>query len=340
MKKPIVLFAAALVMSSCGGSHQKADDPIGDSGRTVRTENLLANLLALGDSSIWLFGQQDATVCGIGWEADYANDSTIHERSDVKSICNDHPALLSFELSGIERGDERNIDSIPFSRIRQEVIAHYDQGGIVSLSWSTANDAVTDEAARQVSTFLNSLETPYGVRVPVLLRTTSRDCPAKMKEHGVVNALYVYAMPLTAENNEKDYMASYPGDDIIDIIGLDCYCMAPDADTTQIADFAALLDKGLTIVCRLARQHHKVAAVTATGYEGIKTRDWWTRTLAPVLEHHPISYVVIGRNAHTQPGQFYAPYPGQQSSSDFIRFYNDKHTLFLHDVNGIYLPTQ
>lgn len=337
MKKLIVLFAAALALSSCGGSHQKADDPIGDSGRTLRTENLLANLLALGDSSVWLFGQQDATVCGVGWEADYANDSTVHEHSDVKSICNDHPALLSFELGGIERGDERNIDSIPFSRIRQEAIAHYDQGGVVSLSWTSAGDAVTDEAIDRIAAFLNDLETPYGVRIPVLLRTASASCPAKLKEHGVVNALYVYAVPLAAEEGEQGYMASYPGDDIIDIMGLDCYCKAPDADTAKIAAFAAQLDQQLDIVCRLARQHHKVAAVTATGYEDVKTKDWWTQTLAPVLERHPISYVVIGRNAHRQPGHFHAPYPGQQSSSDFVRFYNDKHTLFLRDVSGLYL---
>ena len=93
MRKTLNIIAAALVLASCGGNQQKADDPLADSGRTQRTENLLSNLKVLGDSAVYLFGHHDDTVYGIGWEADYTNDSTIHERSDVKSICNDFPAL-------------------------------------------------------------------------------------------------------------------------------------------------------------------------------------------------------------------------------------------------------
>jgi len=55
------------------------------------------------------------------------------------------------------------------------------------------------------------------------------------------------------------------------------------------------------------------------------------------LEKHPVSYVLVWRNAHNRPNHYFAPYPGQQTTSDFIRFYNDKRTLFLKDVNGLYL---
>jgi len=75
MKHLMTIAAAAILAMSCGSSSQKADDPLADSGRTQRTETLLANLVALGDSSVYLFGQHDATVYGIGWQADYANDS-------------------------------------------------------------------------------------------------------------------------------------------------------------------------------------------------------------------------------------------------------------------------
>ena len=94
--------------------------------------------------------------------------------------------------------------------------------------------------------------------------------------------------------------------------------------------------KNLAMVCAVAKQHGKAAALTETGYECLKTRDWWTKTLAPVLAKHPISYVLVWRNAHNRPNHFFAPYPGQQSSSDFIRFYNDPRTLFLRDVNALY----
>ena len=395
MNKYIAIIAAALAISSCGGNSNKADDPIGDSGRTVRTETLLQNLKAWGDSTVYLFGQHDATVYGIGWEADYTNDSTIHERSDVKSVTGDHPAVLSFDLGHLELGDERNLDGVPFERIRQEAIAHFDRGGLVTMSWHLNNPytggsawvddqnapgdstlsvdhtvaSVLDGGERhdvflgwldRVADFLNSLETPYGVRVPVLFRPWHEHsgswfwwgqshCTAeqyralwqltvsRLKERGVVNALYAYSPGTEADGNDAKYMERYPGDDIIDLLGLDCYCFAPDGDTTQVAAYADKLDKNLQMVCRIAKQHDKAAALTETGYECLKTDDWWTKTLAPVVQKHPLCYVLVWRNAHNRPNHYFAPYPGQPSSSDFIRFYNDKRTLFLRDVNALYL---
>ena len=388
--KYTLIIAAALALCSCGGNQHKASDPLADSGRTARTEQLLENLKALGDSAVYLFGQHDATVYGIGWEADYTNDSTVHTRSDVKSVCNDFPALLSFDLGHIELGDERNLDGVPFSRIRQEIFAHYDRGGMITLSWHLDNplsggSSWVDDSLRDVEThtvaaileggekhelfltwldrvadFLNSLETPYGVRIPILFRPWhehtgswfwwgQQHCTAEqykalwqltvshLKDKGVTNALYAYSPGTEPDGDEARYLERYPGDDIIDLVGLDCYCWAPEADTTQIANYAANLDRNLATVCAIAKQHHKAVALTETGYEGIKTDNWWTSTLAPVLSRHPVSYVLVWRNAHDKPGHFFAPYPGHPSTSDFIRFYNAPQTLFLRDVNALYL---
>ena len=390
MKKILLLATAALLTAACGNNEKKADDPLADSGRTQRTENLLENLKAIGDSTVYLFGHHDDTVYGIGWAADYSNDSTIHLRSDVKSVCNDYPALLSFDLGHIELGDSLNLDGVPFQRIRQEILAHYDRGGMITLSWHVNNPlsggtswvadslkstetktvaAVLEGGEKhdvflswldRVADFLNSLETPYGVKVPVLFRpwhehtgswfwwgqehctpeqykalwqlTTSR-----LKDKGVVNALYAYSPGTEPDGNEAKYMERYPGDDVIDLIGLDCYCWAPEADTTQITNYATTLDKNLGMVCTIAKKRQKAVALTETGYECLKKKDWWTATLAPILERHPISYVLVWRNAHNRKNHFFAPYPGQQSASDFIRFYNDKRTLFLQDLNGLYL---
>lgn len=340
MKQLLIITAAAILVMSCSSKSQKADDPLADSGRTQRTEDLLTNLKALGDSSVYLFGQHDATVYGIGWQADYANDSTVHQRSDVKSVCGDHPALLSFDLGRLELGDSLNLDSVPFQRIRQEVIAHFNRGGLISLSW-TDGDATKTVA---VADFLQSLETPYGVKVPVVFRLRGqftadvwRTVVSQFREHGVTNALYAYSPGTESDGDEAKYLERYPGDDYIDLLGLDCYCWAPDADTTQVARYAATLDKNLQMVCAIAKQRHKAVALTETGYECLKTPDWWTHALAPVLAKHPICYALAWRNAHNRPNHFFAPYPGQQSASDFIRFYNDPRTLFLSDVNGLYL---
>ena len=389
MKKTLFVAAAIACLAACN-NHKKASDPLADSGRTQRTENLLSNLKSMGDSTVYMFGHHDDTVYGIGWEADYANDSTVHQRSDVRSVCNDYPALLSFDLGHLELGDERNLDGVPFSRIRQEIISHYDRGGMVTLSWHLNNplsggtswvaDSLKDTETKtvaavleggtkhelfltwldRVADFLNSLETPYGVRVPVLFRPWHEHTGSwfwwgqahcspeqykalwqltaeRLKEKGVTNALYAYSPGTESDGDENKYMERYPGDDIIDLLGVDCYCSAPEGDTLQIANYMQRLDKNLAMVCAIAKKHHKAAALTETGYECIKTEDWWTRALAPVLERHPVCYVLVWRNAHNRPNHYFAPYPGQLSASDFVRFYNAPSTLFLSDLNGLYL---
>ena len=383
MKNYLMIASVVLLTIACGNNKQKAEDPIGDSGRTLRTEQLLNHLIAYGDSTVYLFGHHDDTVYGIGWDGD-------EDRSDVKSVCNDYPALLSFDLGHIELGDSVNLDGVPFNRIRQEIIKHFDRGGMVTLSWHLDNplsggtswvaDSLKDVEAQTVAAvleggekhelflswidhvaeFLNSLETPYGVKVPVLFRPwhehtgswfwwgqdlcTTEQYKAlwqmtikRLEEHEVVNTLYAYSPGTEPDGDETKYMERYPGDDIIDLMGLDSYCFAEDADTVKIANYAAQLDRNLQMICRVAKEHQKAVALTETGYEGIKTTNWWTYTLAPVIAKHPICYVLVWRNAHDKPGHYYAPFPGQQSTSDFVKFYNDPKTLFLHDVNGLYL---
>jgi mannan endo-1,4-beta-mannosidase len=383
MKKLLTLFTSALLLLACGGNKNKPSEPMADTGRTQRTENLLGSLQRLSAEGKYMFGHHDDTVYGIGWVGDSAH-------SDVQSVCADLPALLSFDLGRIELGDSANLDRVPFERMRQEIIRHYDRGGVVTLSWHAYNplserhawvaDSLRDLESQTVASvleggeqhakfltwldrvaqFLNSLQTPYGIRVPVIFRPWHEHTGSwfwwgqslcsteqykalwqltvsELKKRGVVNALYAYSPSTEVDGDSTKYMERYPGDDCIDLLGLDSYCFAPDADTTAVAQYAAKLDKNLSMVCQLAQQHGKAAALTETGYEGLKTADWWTHTLAPVLSRHPVSYVLVWRNAHDKPGHFFAPYPGQLSVSDFIRFYNDPATLFLHDVNGLYL---
>ena len=381
MKKALVLAVAVLFLAACG--EKKASDPLADSGRTQRTENLLANLKAQADTAGYMFGHHDDTVYGIGWEGDSA-------RSDVKSVCGDFPAVISFDLGHIELGDSVNLDRVPFERIRQEIFNQYNRGGMISLSWHLDNplsggsswvadslksvenktvSAILEGGEKhelflswldKVADFLNSLETPYGVKVPVLFRPWHEHtgswfwwgqahCTAdqykalwkmtinRLKDKGVVNALYAYSPGTEPDGDEAKYLERYPGDDMIDVLGLDAYCNGEANDTVAYANYTAQLDKNLSMISRVAKQHGKAFALTETGYEGIKYADWWTGVLQPVLDKYAVSYVLVWRNARERPTHYYAPYPGQQSVSDFVRFYNAKRTLFLHDVNALYL---
>ena len=68
----------------------------------------------------FMIGHHDDPVYGIGWEGDSA-------RSDIKSVCGDYPAVMSFDLGRIELGGEMNLDKVPFDRIRKETVAQYER---------------------------------------------------------------------------------------------------------------------------------------------------------------------------------------------------------------------
>lgn len=337
MRKYLSIIAATLVIASCGGNKHKADDPLADSGRTQRTENLLSNLKQLGDSAVYLFGHQDDTLYGIGWSFETIDSTASQQHSDIKSICNDYPALVGFDITGIEQGTQQTAAGMPLDKIRQEAIRAFSSNGLVTLSLTISATDNTESLAA----FLNSLETPYGVRVPVLLRLRGKQSKEQwqslaegLKDNDVTNALLVYAPAVDSLTTEAKYMEQYPGDEIIDIMGINLYCKAPEGDTLQVANYASLLDKQLTMLASLGKQHGKPIALAETGYNGIKTDNWWTRTLATILDKHPISYVLLWHNAN--PDSYYVPFPGHMSTSDFVRFYNLPATLFRHDVNGPY----
>ena len=58
----------------------------------------------------------------------------------------------------------------------------------------------------------------------------------------------------------------------------------------------------------------------------------------PVLQYQgsKIAYVMLWRNDNRMKQHFYAPYPGHTSVPDFLKFYNDKSTLFETDLKGMY----
>ena len=383
MKKIIILSLVTSLMLTMSCSKKKADDPIAESGRTQRTENLLANLHAISANG-YLIGHQDDPVYGVGWVGDSC-------RSDVKSVCGDFPAVIGFDLGHLELGDSVNLDGVPFDRMRDEIIRHFDRGGMVTLSWHLDNpltggsawvkpDSLTDQEKQTVASvleggechekflgwldtlasFLNSLETPYGVKVPVLLRPwhehtgswfwwgqnlcTTEQYKAlwkltvdQLKQRGVNNVLYAYSPGTEFNGDASKYLERWPGDEIVDVIGFDSYCTNNAEDTVAINNYASSLDLNLKALCDIAKQHNVVPALTETGMESLGKADWWTSTLMPVLNKYPIAYVLLWRNAHNKPGHFYMPYPGQKTVSDFVKFYNDKRTLFVKDVNGLYL---
>lgn len=336
--------------------------------RTQETEDLLQMLKKMPEKGM-MFGHHDDPVYGIGWNGDL-------DRSDVKSVCGDYPAVMSFDLGHIELGKKDNLDKVSFERIKNEIITQYKRGGVCTLSWHLDNPVtgkdswdVSDTTVvssvlsggvnhdkflgwlDKVADFMNSLTTANGTKIPVLFRPWhentgswfwwgQRLCTTqqykdlwrmtynRLQEKGVKNVLYTYS-PGAEPKDTAEYLERYPGDDIIDMLGFDTY---------QFSDrqmYIEDMERSLSILTAVGKAHDKPIAVTETGYEAIPDSTWWTETLLPIISKYPISYVLVWRNAREKETHYYAPYPGQISAKDFMKFYQNPKTLFVTDMKKL-----
>jgi hypothetical protein len=128
MKKILIMAMAVLVVVACTTTKKAEPEKTG-------AQQLFDRLDTLRQKGI-MFGHQDDPFYGLTW--DYVKDS-----SDVKNTCGDWPAVMGFELGGIEMGDVKNLDSVPFTRMAEEIINHYNRGGIITISWHPRNPATT-----------------------------------------------------------------------------------------------------------------------------------------------------------------------------------------------------
>ena len=149
----------------------------------------------------------------------------------------------------------------------------------------------------------------------------------------VHNFIYAFS-PDCKFNTEEQYLERYPGNEWVDLVGIDDYA---DFGRDGKYDLEAGINK-LKIVSDYAKKANKLAAFTETGLESIPNATWWTGTLLKALKSNNIqlAYVLVWRNDTRSPTHYYAPFPGHSSELDFIQFYNDPYTLFENDLKNIY----
>ena len=149
----------------------------------------------------------------------------------------------------------------------------------------------------------------------------------------VHNLIYAFS-PDCKFTSEATYLERYPGNEWVDMLGMDDYA---DFGRDGKYDLDAGIMK-LSIVSDYAAKANKLAAFTETGLESIPNPTWWTGTLLKALQAKKmrLAYVLVWRNDAKSATHFYAPFPGQISEADFLKFYNDPYTLFENDLRGIY----
>ena len=174
-----------MMMAACG--QQKA---VVEKSQSEQLAERMQNLQQHG----YMMGHQDAPFYGVKWDGTNVG-AEPSDSCDVLRTVGDYPAVMGFDLGGIEMGDAKNLDSVPFTRIHDELIAHHERGGIVTLSWhprnpltgGTAWDVADTTVVRsilpdgtqhakfqtwmkRVGDFVESLKTKDGQRVPIIFR--------------------------------------------------------------------------------------------------------------------------------------------------------------------------
>ena len=136
MNKPFAILAA-LALTACGGANKKPME--------TPKDQLVHRLFTLAENGQIAYGHQDDLVYGHNWcVTDWENDAL--ERSDVKAVTGKYPALVGFDLGGIELGDSENLDGVPFGLMRKASLKHIERGGMVTFSWHPRNPLTGGDA--------------------------------------------------------------------------------------------------------------------------------------------------------------------------------------------------
>lgn len=163
-----------------------------DQKATRETKALYANLKRMQKQGV-LFGHQDGLAYGLN------RDSTRwmgeENRSDVKAVSGEFPAVIGWDLGKMEFDSARNLDGVPFELMKKRIVEHYQRGGINTVSWhpnnpidpskttwdkvdSTLKRVLNDKKSLKAykkwldkaAVFFKSLETSDGTLVPIIYR--------------------------------------------------------------------------------------------------------------------------------------------------------------------------
>lgn len=202
----------------------------------------------------------------------------------------------------------------------------------------------------KVAEFFHSLKTSNGGTVPFIFRpwhemdggwfwwgsdtTTPEELQQLFRytieylrdQKGLKNMLSAYS-PDRNFNSEEEYLTWYPGDDVVDVIGVDNYWDFRTPDGLQN------VSRKLEIAVNYANKTGKIAAFTETGSDGIRDTTWYTGKLYAALNASELTrqivYVMVWRNRDL--GHFYVPHPEHHAADDFRVFTQKENIWLLND---------
>jgi hypothetical protein len=310
----------------------------------------------------YMFGHQDDPFYGITWAWEKG-------RSDVLEACGDYPAVMGFDLGGIEMGDEKNLDSVPFTRLREELLAHVARGGIVTISWHPRNPLTGGTAwdngdttvvasilpggtmhrkfllwMKNVRSFLATLKDGKGRLVPIIFRPWHENnggwfwWGAKQCKPKEYYALWCMLQDYLLSEGFDNLVWSWSPNLGLKSSDFDSYPGDERVDLLGLdayqwgteQEFVSQLNEDMSVMTSKAEQSKKLLALTECGLKNLPDPTWWTRVLKPQIDKIPICYFLVWRNAGRH--EFFGPAPGEKNALYFKEMLRNGNVLMLKDI--------
>lgn len=367
----LALFFVILVSQvSCksGEAEQKESSPDIDS---AQVDTSIRDELSKVKGKGMLFGHQDDLAYGIDWKyqkgaSDVKRVSGDYpalfgwelggiERGDLNNLDSvPFDRMRNLAIHAHAMGGINTFSWHPFDPIQgnsswtknADVVRHILPGGSHHHKFQNQLDRLSD--------FLKSFKTHDEAQMPFIFRPWhemdggwfwwgSNQCtPEQFKElfaftidylkneKGLKDMLVAYS-PDRNFNSESEYLTWYPGDAIVDILGMDNYY-----DLKQDGGEVEAIRK-MHLVIGLAKKKNKFSAFTETGLENVTDPNWYDEKLGIVLADslvkNEISYVMVWRS--DPDVHYFFPYPGHPGEESARRLLSRPEILLLKNFNDL-----
>lgn len=305
-----------------------------DKNATKETINLYKNLRKLADKG-FMFGHQDDLAYGVGWKYE-------ENRSDIKDVTGDYPAIYGWELGHLEIDAPVNLDSVPFKTMQQLIRKGYERGGVITISWHL-NNPLTGKTAwnpaegtvasvlpggskhdlfktwlDKVAAFMNGLKGSRDEFIPVIFRPYhelngnwfwwgGKNCTADE-----FKKLWTFTVSYLREEKKLHHLLYAYNTDRYS--SKDEYLQKyPGDEWVDVIGFDIYQrnssnDKFIADIDKMLSMLEEIAKEknkipALTEFGGnLNDNNWWTGTFLKVLSNHKISYVLGWRNAGLKAG--------------------------------------